>query len=76
MEWLINKVVSILIKPIKRKLDWRRTLKQLDSVHRQVTKYGKYIEKAEKEISVIKKNSHPPIKGLERRLKKLEKKEK
>ena len=76
MKWLINKMVNIFIKPIKRKLQWRDTLKQLDSLQGNVVKYGKYIEKIEKEVSIIKTNSHPPIKGLERRLIKLEKKEK
>ena len=34
----------------------------------------KYIEVLEKDVGTLKTNSHPPIKGLERRLKKIEKK--
>ena len=45
-------------------------------------KYGRTIENNEKEIAILKKNSHPPIftekdiKGILKRLKKLEKRRK
>ena len=46
---------------------------------KNLNKYGKYIEKLEKEVAILKKDSHPPIFGksdlkkIEKRLKKLEK---
>lgn len=49
--------------------------KQLDSIRRTVNKYGKNIEEIEKDVAILRKDSHPPIKYLERRLRKLEKKQ-
>ncbi len=56
---------------------------QMKQVKKNLNKYGKYIEELEKDNAILKveveklrKDSHPPIKNLERRLKKLEKKEK
>ena len=48
--------------------------KQMSVLQSNVAIYGKYIEQIEVDIATIKKNSHKPIKGLEKRLKKLEKK--
>ena len=56
--------------------------KQMRSVNKSVGKYGKYIEKLEKEVAILKSESHPPIfsrkdrDNIIKRLKKLEKKEK
>ena len=53
--------------------------KKLDSLMRTVSKYGKYIEELEKDVAILKKDSHPPIFAIEekdniiKRLKKLEK---
>ena len=54
---------------------------QMKQVHKNIAKQGRYIEELEKDNATLKvevekliKDSHPPIKGLERRLKKLEKK--
>ena len=33
--------------------------KQMRSVNKSVGKYGKYIEKLEKEVAILKKDSHP-----------------
>ena len=56
--------------------------KQMRSVNKSVGKYGKYIEKLEKEVAILRSESHPPIfsrkdrDNIIKRLKKLEKKEK
>ena len=42
-------------------------------VQKNLDKYGKYIEELEKEVAILKKDSHPPIEDLEERLNKLEK---
>ena len=34
--------------------------KQLDSLQRAYSKYGRYIEELEKEVAILKKDSHPP----------------
>ena len=53
--------------------------KKINSLIRTVNKYGKYIEELEKDVAILKKDSHPPIFGVEdknniiERLKKLEK---
>ena len=53
--------------------------RKIDSLIRTVNKYGKYIEELEKDVAILKKDSHPPIFGVEdkdniiERLKKLEK---
>tara|TARA_R100001594_G_scaffold49022_1_gene81948 strand:- start:297 stop:482 length:186 start_codon:yes stop_codon:yes gene_type:complete len=53
--------------------------RKIDSLIRTVNKYGKYIEELEKDVAILKKDSHPPIFGVKdkyniiERLKKLEK---
>ena len=42
-------------------------------VLKNINKYGKTIEELEKEIAILQKDSHPPVKNLEKRLKKIEK---
>ena len=46
----------------------------MKSLQKTVTKYGKYIETLEKDVAILKKDSHPPIKKLEKRLRRLERK--
>ena len=48
--------------------------KQMKQVQKNLNKALKYIEVLEKDVGTLKANSHPPIKGLERKLKKIEKK--
>ena len=48
--------------------------KQMKQVQKNLYKALKYIVVFEKDVGTLKTNSHPPIKGLERRLKKIEKK--
>ena len=87
--WIIKKIIGAIIKGIKRKHDLKKIDdyvhkpneldKQLKSARKTINKYGKYIEKLEKEVAILKKESHPPIFGksdlkkIEKRLKKLEK---
>ena len=33
--------------------------KQLDSLQRAYSKYGRYIEELEKDVAILKKDSHP-----------------
>ena len=53
--------------------------RKIHSLIRTVNKYGKYIEELEKDVAILKKDSHPPIFGVEdkdniiEKLKKLEK---
>ena len=53
--------------------------RKIDSLIRTLNKYGKYIEELEKDVAILKKDSHPPIFGVEdkdniiEKLKKLEK---
>ena len=34
--------------------------RQLDTLQRGYSKYGKYIEELEKDVAILKKDSHPP----------------
>ena len=47
---------------------------QMKQVQKTASKQGKSMEVMEKDIAILKKDSHPPIKNLEKRLKYLEKK--
>ena len=53
--------------------------RKVASLIKTVSKYGKYIEELEKDVAILKKDSHPPIFHIEdkdniiERLKKLEK---
>ena len=82
--WLIKLIAKRIIKAIKHKHDLKKIDdyvtkpneldKQIKSLQRTVTKYGKYIESLEKDVAILKKDSHPPIKKLEKRLRRLERK--
>ena len=64
-------------REIKRLRDYVEKDNELDIQIRQlqktVSKQGKTIEELEKEVAILKKDSHTPVKGLEDRLIKLEK---
>ena len=80
---IVKKVIDVVLKQImkKHKLDKLQKYveednaldKQMKVVQKNLSKYGKYIEELEKEVAILKKDSHPKIKGLEKRLNKLEK---
>ena len=81
---LAKKVIDIVLKKIVEKHKLNKLQKyveedneldmQMKQVQKTVDKQGKYIEELEKKVAILEKDSHPPIKGLEKRLKKLEKK--
>ena len=48
-----DKIVDYVEKP--NDLD-----KQMDALHKKIDKYGKYIEELEKNIAILKIDSHPP----------------
>ena len=47
--------------------------KILNQLYKTITYYGKTLEEIEKDIAILKKDSHSPVEGLEKRLLKLEK---
>ena len=81
---LIKKVIDIAIKQIAKKHKLNKLLKyveedneldkQMKVLQKTVSKQGKYIEELEKEVAILRKDSHPPIEDLENRLIKLENK--
>ena len=87
--WIVKRIIGAIIKGIKRKHDLKKIDdyvhkpndldKQAKSARKTINKYGKYIEQLEKEVAILKRDSHPSIFGksdlkkLEKRLKKLEK---
>ena len=90
--WLAKIVATRIIKAIKHKIDLKRIDKyvnkpneldkQMKSLQKTVNKNAKYIEELEKDVAILKKDSHPPPftkkdkTNINKRLKKLEKKEK
>ena len=90
--WLGKIVAKRVIKAVKYKIDLKKIDKyvnkpnelviQLKFLQRTANKQGKYIEELEKNVAILKRDSHPPIFGKDdykdiiKRLKKLEKKEK
>ena len=90
--WLAKIVATRIIKTIKHKIDLKGIDKyvnkpneldrQMKSLQKTVNKNAKYIEELEKDVAILKKDSHPPLftkkdkTNINKRLKKLEKKEK
>ena len=89
--WLGKIIATRVIKAVKHKIDLNKIDKyvnkpneldlQVKAHARALDKYGRTIEELEKEVAILKANSHPPIfsakkyKKILRRLNKLEKKE-
>ena len=81
---LMKKVISIVMEKIAKKHRIKKLQdyvekdneldKQMAVLQKTVSKQGKYIEELEKEVAILRKDSHIPIEGLESRLKKLENK--
>jgi len=89
-------MVKWIFKAIMNAIQKKHDLKKIDSyvnkpneldvqmkvVRKDINKYGKYIEELEKEVAILRRDSHPPVfsnsdkKKIDKRLKKLEKKEK
>ena len=90
--WLAKIVATRIIEAVKHKIDLKRIDKyvnktneldkQMKSLQKTVNKNAKYIEELEKDIAILKKDSHPPLftkrdkTNINKRLKKLENKEK
>ena len=80
---IIKKVIDVVLKKIMEKHNLNKLQKyveedneldkQMKMVQKNLNKYGKYIEELEKEVAILKKDSHPPVEGLEERLNELEK---
>ena len=76
----LGKVADKVLKAreIKRLRDYVEKDNELDiqmkQIQKTVSKQGKYIEELEKNVAILKKDSHPPIEGLENRIIKLENK--
>ena len=89
---IVKWIFSAIYKAIKRKHDLKKIDeyvnkpneldKKMKQVQKNLNKYGKYIEQLEKNVAELKKDSHPPLfkkldkSNIEKRLTKLEKKEK
>ena len=73
-----DKIIKFILKKFKLDmiLDYVEKPNELDIQMKQVqktaSKQGKSMEVMEKDIAILKKDSHPPIKNLEKRLKYLE----
>ena len=67
---LIKKVMDIVLKKIMDKHNLNKLQKyveedneldkQMKLVQKNLSKYGKYIEELEKEVAILKRDSHPP----------------
>ena len=91
--WIAKIVATRIIKAVKHKIDLKRIDKyvnkpneldrQMKSLQKTVNRNAKYIEELEKDIAILKKDSHPSREyicckkcGCKITKKKLEKKEK
>ena len=67
--WIAKIIATRIIKAVKHKIDLKRIDKyvnkpneldkQMKSLQKTVIKYGEYIEEVEKNIAILKKDSHP-----------------
>ena len=84
MNPLAKMVFNMVMKQLFKKFDLNKINKyvneenvldkQMVHLQRKVNKQGRYIEAMEKDVAMLKKDTHPPVKGLEYRLEKLEEK--
>ena len=90
--FIAKKIINVVLKKIMKKREMKNLRKYVEEDNeldlqsrahaKALDKYGKTIESLEKEVAILKRDSHPPIfsrkdkSGLEDRLTKLEKKEK
>ena len=90
--WVGKMIAKRVIKAIKHKIDLNKIDKyvnkpneldlQVKAHARALDKYGRTIEELEKDVAILKTNSHPPVFSMKKynkilsRLNKLEKKEK
>ena len=81
---LAKKAIDMILKKMMEKREIKKLRKyveedneldvQIKQANKTIAKQGKYIEELEKDVAILKKDSHPPIRNLERRLRKIEKK--
>ena len=67
--WIAKIIATRIIKAVKHKIDLKRIDKyvnkpneldkQMKSLQKTVSKNAKYIEELEKDVAVLKKDSHP-----------------
>ena len=80
---IVKKVIDVVLKKIMEKHNLNKLQKyveedneldvQMKQVRKTINKQVKYIEELEKKVAMLETDSHPPIKNLEKRIKKLEK---
>jgi len=80
---IVKKVIDVVLKKIMEKHNLNKLQKyveedneldvQMKQARKTINKQGKYIEELEKKVAILETDSHPPIKNLEKRIKKLEK---
>ena len=89
---ILKKVIDAVLNAIMKKHNLKKMQdyvekpneldKQMKQVQKSIGKYGKYIEGLEKNVAILKKESHPPIYSnkdknkIDKRLHKLEKRSK
>ena len=89
---IAKKAIDIILKKMMEKREVKKLRKyveedneldiQVKQLNKTINKQGKYIEELEKDVAILKSDSHPPVfkensyKNILKRLKKLEKKEK
>jgi tRNA U34 5-carboxymethylaminomethyl modifying enzyme MnmG/GidA len=87
--WLGKMVAKGIIKGVKHRIDLKKIDKyvnkpneldiQIKQQQKIISKQGRYIEELEKDVAILKKDSHPPMfakddyKKIIKRLNKLEK---
>ena len=87
--WLGKMVAKGIIKGVKHRIDLKKIDKyvnkpneldiQIKQQQKTISKQGRYIEELEKDVAILKKDSHPPMfakddyKKIIKRLNKLEK---
>ena len=90
--FIVKKIINVVLKSIMKKREMKNLRKYVEEDNeldlqsrahaKALDKYGKTIEDLEKEVAILKRDSHPPIftskdkNRIIKRLKKLEKKEK
>ena len=90
--WIAKIVATRIIKAVKHKIDLNKIDKyvnkpneldkQMKSLQKTVHRNAKYIEELEKDVAILKRDSHPPLftkrdkTNINKQLKKLENKEK
>ena len=66
---LIKKVLDLVLKQIFKKFDLNKINKYVE----EDNELDIQMKEIEKKITILEKDSHPPIKNLEKRIKRLEK---